>query len=170
MYPNTTDRPTSGSAFGSQLVAGTFETKADQTDQLAAETVAAVIVFQTWLGHPGHDPAALIQTDKGGLVSMDHAWYFTGPRWQDDQLDGEPALQPCLALTGSNSSRFRQREVFAATLEQLASFSEPAIARAFASIPSDWGADRAFRARLAQHALKRRERVEEILSVLWKGP
>jgi hypothetical protein len=167
-YPGTSKQPTTGTAFGSRLVEGVFETKSGNTDAVAPEVVAAVIVFQTWLA--AQDAAALVQVDTGSLFSMDHAWYLTGPQWQESVLDANPVVVgSCLALIGPNNSRFHSRAVFATSLDQLAGLGEDAVVHAFSSIPTDWGADPAFRAKLARYTLLRRDRVEEALSTLWKG-
>lgn len=167
-YPSATAvHPTSGTACGSKLIEGVVETKSGQTDAVAPETVAAVVAFQSWLA--AQDPAALIQVDTGALYSMDHAWYLTGPRWQLDVLDAEPAGSACLNMIGPNVSRFSNRSVFATALQQLAELPEDSIVRAFSSIPEDWGADRPFRARLARYTLRRREYVEAALATLWTG-
>jgi hypothetical protein len=166
-YPNSSTHPSSGPSFGSLVVEGVVETKAGGTDALSAETVAAVVVFQSWLA--AQDPAGLVQADTGHLLSIDHAWYLTGPQWQDGQLDAErPAVTACVNLLGS-VERFRDPSVFTPALVQLAGLPERSVVQAFSGIPETWSADLQFRARLARYTLLRRDYVEEALSAVWKG-
>ena len=133
------------------------------------QQAARVIVFQTWL--QGQDIAALVSHDGSGrmFLSIDHGYYLTGPQWIESILTAEPSFSLVLLPQFQGLVKLEDSQLFRRILDELTSLSEIDIIKAFAGIPQEWGASVDFRAKLANFVLKRRNLVEQAVSVLWRG-
>jgi hypothetical protein len=161
------ERPSPGPGFGSQLVEGAVEIKADRGERIASvppAEVARLVTFQTWLR--GVDVSALVTADRR-LLSIDHGFYLTAHRW--DRADFET-----VQVTVKLPSQLRDREalsepaVFAPALAELSAIADESIIRAFAALPTEWEVSLSLRARAAHFVLRRRPLVAQALSALWR--
>ena len=164
VYEGTAKHPTPGPAFGTLLIKGPAETKGP-FNALPAARAAAILVFQTWLR--GEDCAVLIDADDGSYWSVDHGWYLTGSQWNWNLAAMGAVTMPWAGGHITDPGYFANRELFAPTLDALASLTDEAVISALAAMPVEWGLSVDQRVDLAGLLLERRNGVEAALSALW---
>lgn len=153
---------TPGPSFGSRLVEGAVDTKADASrlSEVPPAAIARLAVFHAWLR--GGDISYMI-TGDGQLLSIDHG-YFLGDfrRMAAGEVDALPVtVKVPSALHLAQQRAAADFDLFVPALQALAAIPVEGIVGAFAGIPAEWGLSLDLRARLAAFVLERRDGVEQ---------
>ncbi|RAP77233.1 HipA family kinase [Paenibacillus montanisoli] len=160
-------KPAPGPSFGSRLVENAIEVKiggSDILDDVELEQVARLITFQTWLR--GIDVSALVTSDRR-LLSIDHGFFLTVYRWDDPKFAKAEKIKPKIPSQFRMVEQLKDPSLFAVILNELMSISDSEIIRAFADIPSEWGASLELRSKAAAYVLLRRRLIPQAISALW---